>query len=435
MPKRWVNLLGSITLGLVAGGLVGFWLGEPAWALVVVLALCLARLLYGLYVFDRFLSTGAPAPLVRARGFWPALIAKLEKLRIKSLNRKKRYLRVVRQVKDSTDAIRDAGVILNSEYEIVWFNPAATEILGLDPEKDIGHRIDNLIRHPKFVSFLRDPSDDGIAIPAPRRQGGTVEISLVPYGGRQFLAIARDITHETQLERARRDFVANASHELRSPLTVISGYLDALADDDEMPESWETPVSEMLHQTNRMTQILRDLIELARLETSEDTAERNPVDVPRLLQEILEHYEIDKDRPSMTLDLQTDSQLLGSESDLYSVFRNLLDNAVRFTPKIGSVTATWRRDGESAVLEVADDGIGIPEDQIPRLTERFYRVDKGRSRATGGTGLGLAIVKHALQRHGATLEITSVEGRGSTFACRFPAHRTVEEHGADSAVI
>jgi len=436
VPNRWVKLLASLALWLALAALVGLWVGQLAWVLVIALVAYLAQTLRKLYKFDRFVSGGRRPVLVSTRGYWPEIIARVEKLRSRSLSRKKRFLSIVRQVKESTDAIGVAGIILNSDREILWFNPAATRLLGLDPSRDIGQRIDNLIRHPSFVSHLREPASSDITIPAPKDPEMMVSISLVPYGREQFLAIARDVTHEIQLETVRRDLVANVSHELRSPLTVISGYLDTLADDPEIPPGWRTPIQEMLHQTHRMTQILRDLIELTRLETGDDSAEREQVEVPALLQKIIEHFDVYKDRPNLELDLQADADLLGNESQLHSIFRNLLDNAVRFTAaRTGTVKAVWRLSDGAAVFEVVDNGIGIPAEKIPRLTERFYRIDPGRSRASGGTGLGLAIVKHALQRHGATLEIESFEGRGSTFRCRFPAERTVETSRLDSAVI
>jgi two-component system phosphate regulon sensor histidine kinase PhoR len=261
-------------------------------------------------------------------------------------------------------------------------------------------------------------------------------VQIIPYGKEQRLAIVRDITREVLLERTRRDFVANASHELRSPLTVIGGYLDTLGDDEEMPEAWRAPVSEMRRQADRMTQILRDLIELTRLESAARNAPHEFVDVGGMLKLIAQEFQAAGNRPAVELDLAMDVALLGKESELHSIFYNLVSNAVRFTPPTGAVRIHWKAgDGGGAVFEVVDTGIGIAEEQIPRITERFYRVDPGRSRATGGTGLGLAIVKHALQRHEGTLNIASREGEGSTFSCRFPASRLVHRAGVARAVL
>ena len=338
-------------------------------------------------------------------------------------------------MRESTGALQDGGIILNADHEILWFNPAATRLLGLDPAVDIGNRIDNLLRHPDFVAYLAEPTPHAIAVPSPKEEAGWLTVQIIPYGKNQQLAIVRDITPEVKLERTRRDFVANASHELRSPLTVITGYLDALADDPELPESWQAPFSEMQRQAERMTRILSDLLELTRLESSGGKAAHEFIDVAGMLELIAKEFRSAERKPKVTLHLETDVALLGSESELHSIFYNLINNAVRFTPPTGNVDVTWRVEAGEAVFEVSDTGIGIPQEQIPRITERFYRVDPGRSRASGGTGLGLAIVKHALQRHDGTLAIRSQELKGSTFTCRFPATRLVFRGGATQAVL
>ena len=216
---------------------------------------------------------------------------------------------------------------------------------------------------------------------------------------------------------------------------MIGGYLDALAEDEAMPSTWRGPIGEMQRQAERMTRILRDLIELSRLESSDRTDSDEVVDVPRMLELIVGEFQsLGGERPTVTLDLESDVSLLGNESELHSIFYNLVNNAVRFTPPAGTVKVAWREDDEGVVFEVTDTGIGISEEQIPRITERFYRVDPGRSRASGGTGLGLAIVKHALQRHDGTLEIESQEGHGSTFTCRFPSERLVSRTAVAEAV-
>jgi two-component system phosphate regulon sensor histidine kinase PhoR len=341
---------------------------------------------------------------------------------------------LLREVRESTDALADGGIILNADNEIMWFNPAAARLLGLNQATDIGHRIDNLLRYPDFVAYLQAPSGDGITVASPRHETGWLHVQIIPYGTDQRLAIVRDVTNEKNVERTRRDFVANASHELRSPLTVISGYLEALGDAGDVPETWRTPVAEMQRQAERMTRILRDLIELTRLESADASANRDFVDVVGMLKPIVQEFQT-RGGPTVRLELETDAALLGKESELHSIFYNLVNNAVRFTPPAGSVRVVWRATDAGAIFEVIDTGIGIPEEQIPRVTERFYRVDPGRSRATGGTGLGLAIVKHALQRHEGELAIASREGEGSTFSCRFPRDRVVFRSDAVSAVL
>ena len=250
---------------------------------------------------------------------------------------------------------------------------------------------------------------------------------LVPYGGEgQQLLLARDITDRKRLEKVRRDFVANASHELRSPLTVINGYLDSLSSDPDLPEDWRQPVLDMGHQAGRMQAIIEDLLTLSRLEAGAKTPVTDRVDVGGLLAMIRKDALSLPERPA-TIDLHIDSQarLLGAENELYSAFSNLVSNAVKYTAASGRVEIGWSVDERGGHLTVADTGKGIPADAIPRLTERFYRADKGRDRISGGTGLGLAIVKHVLERHGATLEIESELGQGSRFTCHFPSERLV----------
>jgi two-component system phosphate regulon sensor histidine kinase PhoR len=247
--------------------------------------------------------------------------------------------------------------------------------------------------------------------------------------------LLRDVTNEARLESMRKDFVANASHELRSPLTVISGYLDALAEEPALDPAWQQPVQEMRRQSDRMRNIVQDLLELSRLEAHGGEAERAPVDVGGMLSLIRKDALARPERPAtVELKLESDSLLLGAEGELHSIFSNLVSNAIKYTPAEGWVEVRWWTDGEGGHVEVRDNGIGIPAEHLPRLTERFYRVDAGRSRRLGGSGLGLAIVKHALQRHGGRLHVQSVEGQGSTFTCHFPAARvaTRAQVSADS---
>jgi two-component system phosphate regulon sensor histidine kinase PhoR len=423
MPSRWVRQFALLAVWFLVGGLVGFWVGEIRWALIATALLYIAHLLFKLYQLDRAIMEGIRVPELVTVGLWPELHARIYNLRQKSRARKKRHLRLVREVRESTGAISDAGVILNSLHEIVWLNRAAKKLLGLTRQKDVGQRINNLLRHPEFISYMEGARDVPLVIPSPVEPDGMLSIQIIPYGQDQMLVIARDITSEVQLERTRRDFVANASHELRSPLTVIGGYLDALAFDEEVPEGWQAPLREMVRQAHRMTQILRDLIELTRLESADEPASYDFVSAIEILERIKSEYAARRPAPNLHFEFDSDAGLLGSETEIYSIFYNLISNAVRFSPEGSKIAISWRLSGDTAAFAVRDAGIGIAAEQIPRLTERFYRVDPGRSRGAGGTGLGLAIVKHALQRHDAQLEIESEEGEGSTFRCVFPAER------------
>ena len=433
LPNRWVSHFVYAGAWLALALLAGIWLGNLAWWLAGALALYLAVTLRNLYRLDRALEKGAPVPSDTS-GLWAELFSIVVRLRSKSRHRKKRYRKLLREVMQSTRALHDGGIILNAQNEIQWCNRAAVRLLGLNLATDVGHPIDNLIRNPDFVSHLENPGGNTVNIPSPAVEGGQLSVQIIPYGKNQRLAIVRDVTREVRLERTRRDFVANASHELRSPLTVIGGYLDAMTHDRGLDRDWRAPIAEMERQVSRMTRILRDLIELTRLESSHGEAPLDFVDVAGMLKFIEREFASSSPAPRISVHLGTDLALLASEAEVHSIFHNLVSNAVRFTPPDGAVHVRWERNEDGAAFSVKDTGIGIPEELIPRVTERFFRVDPGRSRELGGTGLGLAIVKHALQRHGASLSIESEVGEGSLFTCQFPDGRLVARGGPAQAV-
>jgi len=414
---------------------LGVWFGQPSWWLAGALALWLGVTLHKIYDLDRVLDGEQPQAIMETTGLWAELLARIERYKHKASDRKRKYHRLLRDVRESTGALRDAGIILNRRNEIKWFNSAATRLLGLEASRDTGQRIDNLIRHPDFIACLSGVDDREILIPSPRDTASRLAVQLIPYSRHQRLAIFRDVTREFRLESTRRDFVANASHELRSPLTVLSGYLDAIVEDDGIPATWQGPLEEMRRQAGRMTSIISDLLELSRLESTESEAPRNLVDVSGSLRAI--HAEFAEVVPGLSVTLEADDgiALLGDETQLHSVFYNLISNAVRFTPEHGRIEISWRPSPGGASFSVKDTGVGIPEELIPRVTERFFRVDPGRSRASGGTGLGLAIVKHVLHKHGATLSIESDLGQGSTFRCQFPADRVATRGGLRQAAV
>ena len=424
MPGRWISQIVFVCIWLGIFVLLGLWFDGLGWWLISGLLLYLIHTFRNLYSLDQALRGGKYIP-PQMEGLWAELFAEVEKLKTKSRNRKKRYNRLFREVKESTGALHDAGIILNSASEIQWFNPAATRLIGLDPKTDIGQRIDNFLRHPDLVKHLSNPQEEFLTIPSVRGDKGQLSIQVIPYGKSQNLAIVRDVTKEVKLERTRRDFVANASHELRSPLTVIGGYLDALADDEGLPDNWRNPINEMERQVERMTQILHDLIELAKLDSGESQIPSESVNIVNMIRLIVHEFSDKKGIARVQLKLNTDVFLSGSEPSLYSIFYNLIHNAVRFTPEEGEILCTWSLIDEGVEFSVKDSGIGIPEDMISRITERFFRVDPGRSRELGGTGLGLAIVKHSLETHEAKLYIESEIGKGSLFTCVFPKERII----------
>jgi two-component system phosphate regulon sensor histidine kinase PhoR len=385
--------------------------------------------LANLYRLDDWLRRGRQFSTPSSLGVWGEIFNHFYRLRRRDRERKRRIAYLLREFRNSTAAMPDAVVVMDALWEIIWFNEAAGRLLGLRAGQDLGRRIGNLIRHPDFVGYIRHGDfEEPVDIPAPAAPGVHLAVRIVPYGSDQRLLLARDVTRLHRLEEMRRDFVANASHELRSPLTVVNGYLDAMRADPRLEGDWGVPLAEMEHQMQRMSAIIKDLLELSRLETEAREAPFAPVDVPALLQRIQrEALALGHGPRDVAVEVGEPLWVLGSDSELYSAFSNLVFNAMRYTPDSGKVRIRWGTSGEGAALTVSDTGVGIAAEHIPRLTERFYRVDRSRSRDSGGTGLGLAIVKHVLQRHAADLNVESEPGKGSSFTCRFPVERVTRE--------
>ncbi len=413
-------VIGTV-LFLLAGTAIGWLYDRPAAGLLAAALIALLWQIRQLLSFDRALRTGDFDDFRQGEGIWEQIFSRFRYENEKSARRKHSYRQLLREVRKSTNAMPDGAVILNVENEIIACNRAAKHLAGLKRKKDRGQRVDNILRDPELTRLVH--SDDQsltVEMASPVKDGDWLNCRVVPYGADQKLLLIRDITERMRLSKMRRDFVANASHELRSPLTVIAGYLDSLADDAEMPPGWRKPVEQMQGQARRMRHILGELLELSRLESAGKAQTDEPVDVGGLFEEARSAFEGHADIASIVVDVQSTAQLRGNAAEIETVVVNLLSNAVRFTPQDGRITLRWRLDADGAELSVADTGEGIDPQHLPRLTERFFRVDKGRSRDNGGTGLGLAIVKHVLARYDAELIISSELGEGSEFRCRFP---------------
>jgi two-component system phosphate regulon sensor histidine kinase PhoR len=321
-------------------------------------------------------------------------------------------------------ALRDALVLLDPDGHVRWCNPAAQRLLGIAWPRDRGLPVADRFGDGEVGTWLRQARGDADDIASPVDPAVRLQLSLIPYGDRRRLLIARDISRVTKLEQVRRDFVANVSHELRTPLTVIHGYLELL-DPEDVP-ALAPVLNEMRTQSQRMRQIVEDLLELSRLEMQQHIPEER-VEMAPLLESLRREAEaLSHGKHRVTVEDEGHVDLLGSPKDLHSAFSNLVSNAVRYTPEGGGITIRWRRTPTGAEYSVKDTGYGIPVDHLSRLTERFYRVSSSRSRATGGTGLGLSIVKHVLNLHDAELRIESEPGEGSTFTCVFDKARLLE---------
>ena len=321
-------------------------------------------------------------------------------------------------------ALNDGVVLLNDRMHIVFCNATAEALLGLQARTDIGQSVANLVRQPEFVAFLlAGDFARPLTIRSERNPGCVLSIHLIPYAENRTLMQTKDVTQTERLDRMRRDFVANVSHELRTPLTVLSGFLETLREIDLGPEEQQRYLALMSEQSGRMLTIVQDLLTLSAIESA-PPPEDAVLDMAKIIDKLRRDAEsLSGGRHHLVVEADDPNDLLGSESELTSAFSNLVSNAIRYTPVGGRITIRWETNAHGGVFSVQDTGIGVDAQHIPRLTERFYRVDRGRSREAGGTGLGLAIVKHALNRHQAQLEITSTPGVGSCFSARFPASR------------
>ncbi len=419
-------------LGIVAlGALLGLAFEQILIGILVALAASLAWHWVELNRLAFWLRNRRTADPPRTFGLWSEVGAIIVRLHRRKRYHKARMLGVLRELRESTAALPDAVVVLNASREIQWFNEPAFILLGLKRRRDQGIRIDNLLRQPEIHDFLvKAPEDRSLVVQVPGDVKRWLLLRLVPFGEGRQLLLARDVTATQQLATVRRDFVANASHELRTPLTVIAGYLEALDADTEVPEALRGPLSEMRRQSDRMRALLDDLLSLSKLDASETEIRGEHVDLPELLQQLHRDAKLMARRPAV-IELTTDSSqgIRGDRALLHSAFWNLLENAVKYTPNDGAVRMRWWLDAAGGHLSVSDNGPGIAPEHVPRLTERFYRVDASRSRETGGTGLGLAIVKHALQLHDAQLDIHSTLGSGSVFTCHFPSTRLSSARG------
>jgi two-component system, OmpR family, phosphate regulon sensor histidine kinase PhoR len=429
MPGRagWF-LLARLGVTLLAGALLGWMVGEVLAGVALALAGVLAWQLLNLYWLDYWLKDRSARDPPDSSGLWGDVVSRVVRLHRRKRFHKQRLLDVFRELRHSTAAMPDGVVILNSQWEILWFNRMAGKLLGLRRKVDLGLRIINLVRDPALVQYLEGGNFHETLVVA-RGSEPRVHLSLqvVPYSGTQRLMLVRDVSHQVALESMRQDFVANASHELRSPLTVVTGYLETLLQDDGIDPGLRGPLSEMQRQTQRMNGIVNDLLDLSRLDALSEEAAGDAVDVSAICSMLSKDVLARAVHPAVSIQVSTDARLLGDEAELLSAFSNLVDNAAKYTPAAGSIRIRWRLEEDGhARFEVQDTGPGIAPEHLPRLTERFYRVDSGRSRALGGAGLGLAIVKHVLQHHGAVLDVKSEPGVGSTFACIFPPRRVLQ---------
>lgn len=433
---RWKALRLAVVAGLLYLILRPVAGAENALAtLLGATALYLAGHIYWISRLQRWLKNPDATTVPAGSGVWAWIFTALLQEARRQAGSQTRLGLNLERFQRAASALPDGLVLLNKSDQIEWCNPPAETLLGLNLEQDTGRRIIYLVRHAKLIEYLQSHDHpEPLRLKSLLTQDTTLEIQLVPFGDNQKLLLCRDISPMERLDTMRRDFIANVSHELRTPLTVVGGFLETLADmKGGIPKGTRHYFSLMQEQTSRMRHLVEDLLTLSQLENSQTPAQESTVDVPALLDSVLaEAQSLSNGRHRLTLQSEPGLHLSGSREELHSAFGNLVSNAIRYTPDDGLIALGWRMQGTEAVFSVKDNGIGIEPQHLSRLTERFYRVDRSRSRATGGTGLGLSIVKHILTRHQGRLQIESTPGVGSTFSAIFPVSRTVKEERAQS---
>jgi two-component system phosphate regulon sensor histidine kinase PhoR len=411
-----------MALALAAGVVDGV-----AAALAVTAVGALAIIAWNLFQVDalaRWASGPVEVPVPEGRGTWALAYAALyHRVRLRSARQRDLRLALDRFVSGAR-ALPEGVVVLDADDRIEWANPRAEAHLGLDLKHDSGAPIVNLVRHPAFVQYLAvGDFSEPVIIQSTRESALTLSLQIVPFGVEEKLLMSRDITRLEAVARVRRDFIANVSHELKTPLTVLAGFIETLTDVEMDERQRQRCLALMREQADSMQRLVEDLLTLSALESEQLVNEGEFAVVPLLLAVSSDAKALSGGRHEVTLTIRDAATLLGSREELASAFGNLVSNAVRYTPEGGRISLEWRVTDAGGEFTVADSGIGIASEHVPRLTERFYRVDRSRSRATGGTGLGLAIVKHVLIRHQAELIVASEEGRGSSFTVLLPQDR------------
>ncbi|MEW6704153.1 MAG: phosphate regulon sensor histidine kinase PhoR [Pseudomonadota bacterium] len=430
----WPRLVAAWLI-VLAGGAGGWLLGlaidvPPRWSVLVGAVVAVTSMVLidavAAHRLMRWLRGSQEGQAPRGRRFWGEVGYRVER----ALRARERTLEQERQrlsqFLSAIEASPNGVLLLDERDQIEWCNSVAADQLGLDPVRDRQQPVTNLVRAPAFVAHLQgERFGEALVIPSPHG-GGTLSVVVRPYGEGTKLVLTQDITERERSDAMRRDFVANVSHEIRTPLTVLAGFVETMSNLPLTEAERKRVLVLMRQQTGRMQNLVGDLLQLAQLEGSPRPAPDHWVALaPLLLKVEADAQSLSAGRHQLQFRVDdADVSLAGNESELFSAVANLVNNAVRYTPAGGRVEVSWRaRPDGGGEVEVRDTGIGIAKEHLPRVTERFYRVDSSRSRDSGGTGLGLAIVKHVAQRHGGELDVQSELGKGTSFRLIFPSSR------------
>ena len=436
-PSSWFREFASVGAFLGMLWLLGAASGYPGLFLAGGLLVYFIWHLFNLYRLVKWLDRERKKLPGFTPGIWGHIYYRLEARKRKTSRRKKQVRRLLKAFNTSSRALPDATATLDRDFRIQWMNDAAISLLGMR-KSDAGQPVINLIRNPDFNAYLdKGKFEDPLTLTSPVSLDSELMFKIVPYGHKQYLLLARDITRQNRLDQMRRDFIANASHELRTPLAVLQGSIEQMELNSGHDDTHSKPLSRMRRQCERMKSILEDLLTLARLEGRfTEVAPLEVISPAVLLRDVVEEARTFSDQQgghTFVMELDESFQLRVNMEDMLIACSNLVMNAVRYTPSGGTITVTLDRSVGNARITVSDTGSGIPEQHLPRLTERFYRVDVGRSREAGGTGLGLSIVKHALEHYSSKLEIDSQLDIGSTFAFTIPAEFVVDTRAPETS--
>lgn len=420
--------LKRIVFFTVIAALFGALNGYLSWTLMAAAGLYLSWVLWQLRALYLWLTVRRRQAPPDASGIWGEIFENIYRLQKRHEKEKRRLQAVIRRGQETTAALRDAVVLVDADGSLNWWNQSAELLLGLQPI-DHGHPLVNFIRHPDFISYYESEEyDEPLDLPSPRNESKQLQYQINRFGMGERLLMVRDISRVHKLEQVRKDFVANVSHELRTPLTVLRGYIETFAMVDDIPAPMGKALAQMQVQSDRMNMLINDLLALSNLEAGDSEKNQTVVDIKPLLTAIRSDALAlsGEGNHSIHLDCAEDVQLNANKKELHSAFSNLVFNAVKYSEPGSEIHLNFIVKDNELIFTVKDRGEGIDPIHIPRLTERFYRVDNhSRSSQTGGTGLGLAIVKHILLRHDAHLSISSKIGKGSSFSCVFPKDRQV----------
>ncbi len=435
--KSFLVIIGRVGALAALAGLPAALIGGAAWGFGLaglVLLLAFAYYAWKLASLHHWLDDPQAATLPDAGGLWGDVLGKLYRHIKQDRISQQALSAALARFQQAAEALPDGALMLDNQNNIVWLNATAEQHWGISLSHDRMQTVTYFIRYPEFIEYLEARHyGEPLALKISRKDAGgatkeiALAVQLVAFGEDQMLLLSRDVSERDRLETMRRDFVANVSHELRTPITVLSGFLETITHAGTgNAELLTKSLAHMTAQAARMQGLVEDLLTLSRLEDHEARTAPAPVNVPDLVQALLlDATQLSAGRHRIERQIG-EAWLLGARDELASAFGNLITNAVRYTPPGGVITISWGVENDAPVFRVADTGEGIAPEHLPRLTERFYRVDRGRSQASGGTGLGLAIVKHALIRHDGRLDIQSsrdADTHGSIFTIHFPAAR------------